>query len=149
MTSTIRFIGLVLAVGLIPLVAAAELAKWDQARVTKYATELSTSCDELSEAVRKERAGVNISQQNAQHQAQEAVKVLCKTSRQLMVNLEAGQGRDETMGIYMKLPTQRRDAEEAGRRALITESAMDKIFAVGGPLMRLRPYYEEEPPAGE
>lgn len=152
MTHTFRSrLGLVLIGALLlPLAAGAELAKWDQERVTGYAKELSEACQELSVAVRQEEgATVNPSQQQTMYRVQETTKALCTTARQLEAHLEQGEGRDETTSIYMKLPTLRRDAEEEGRRAMITEPTMDKVFAVGGPLMRLRPYYEEEPKAAE
>jgi hypothetical protein len=152
MTHTFRSrLGLILIGALLlPVAAGAELAKWDQERVTGYASELAKACSDLSVAVRQEAGATqDPSQQNAMYRVQESVKVLCTTSRQLEANLKDGRGRDETTPIYMKMPTLRRDAEEDARRALITESTMDKVFAVGGPLMRLRPYYEEEPKAAE
>ena len=126
--------------------ARAELAKWDQARVTKYAEELAIATDELREAL--ESVGIqNETQANALYQVQDTVQMLNTASTGLAEALKSGKGRDETMPRYKRVEILRRDAEEESRRADIPENVFDKVFSVGGALLKLRPYYVAEPAA--
>jgi hypothetical protein len=125
--------------------ARAELATWDQARVTKYAEELVTATDELSRAL--ESVGIqNVTQANARYQVRDTVQMLNTASTGLAEALKNGKGRDETMPRYKRVETLRRDAEEEGRRADIPENVFEKVFSVGGALIKLRPYYVDESP---
>jgi hypothetical protein len=138
------FVAAALTVALGAAVTAhAELAKWDQDRVTKYAEELVTAADELEQALKK--VGIqNLANANARYQVQDTVKMLHTASRGLSKALQNGEGRDETTPRFKRLETLRRDAEVEGRRADISEPVFEKVFAVGGALQRLRPYYIEE-----
>lgn len=124
--------------------ARAELAPWDQARVTKYAEELVTATDELRRAL--DAIGIqNIANANAMYQVQDTVKLLHTASTGLAAALKNGKGRDETMPRYKRVETLRRDAEVEGRRADIPENVFEKVFSVGSALLKLRPYYVDEP----
>ena len=124
--------------------ASAELATWDQERVAKYAAELVTAADDLEQSLKK--IGIqNFAQQNAMYQVQDTVDLLHTTSRGLSKALAAGKGRDETMPRFKRLQQLRRDAENEGRRADIPEAVFEKVFAVGSAMIKLRPYYEEQP----
>jgi hypothetical protein len=134
------------SIGLAAGAARAELAKWDQARVTKYAEELETATAELRRAL--EGVGIqNFAQQNAYYQVRDTVKTFHSTSVGLAESLKSGEGYDATLPRYRRLKTLRRDAEEEGRSADIPEAVFEKVFAAGSALLKLRPYYEEEPPA--
>jgi hypothetical protein len=125
--------------------ARAELAAWDQARVAKYAEELVVATDELHQAL--ESVGIqNITQANARYQVLDTVKMLDTASEGLAEALKNGKGRDETMPRYKRVETLRRDAEEESRRADIPENVFEKVFSVGSALIKLRPYYVDEPP---
>ena len=130
--------------------ASAELAKWEQERVTKYAEELAVATDSLREAL--ESVGIqNIAQQNAYYQVRDTVKSLDTAAEGLAGSLKAGEGYEKTLPRYKRLQTLRRDAAEEGQRADIPEAVFEKVFSVGSALMKLRPYYEEEqlPPETE
>ncbi len=123
--------------------ARAELATWDQDRVTKYAAELVTAADDLERSLKQ--IGIqNLANANAMYQVQDTVKMLHTASRGLAKSLENGKGRDETMPRFKRVETLRRDAEIEGRSADIPEQVFEKVFAVGGALQRLRPYYVEQ-----
>ena len=123
--------------------AHAELATWDQDRVTKYAEELVTAAKELEVELKK--IGIqNLANANAMYQVQDTVKMLHTASRGLSRSLENGKARDETMPRFKRVDLLRRDAEIEARRADIPEQVFEKVFDVGGALQRLRPYYIEE-----
>jgi hypothetical protein len=124
--------------------ARAELATWDQARVAKYAEELTTATGELRVAL--ESVGIqNITQANARYQVRDTVQMLHNASTGLAEALKNGKGRDETMPRYKRVESLRRDAEEESRRADIPENVFEKVFSVGSALLKLRPYYVDEP----
>jgi hypothetical protein len=127
-----------------PAASAEPVAKWDQARVTKYAEELVAGTDELENALRGEPSVVNLAQQRAYYEAREDVRLLNNSATHLVAELKAGKGRDETLGIYRRITSLRRDAEENGRRAEIPDSTMDKVVKVGSALFKLNPYYADE-----
>jgi len=138
-----------LAVGLVSVAdpARAELAAWDQDRVAKYAKELVEATNELERSL--EKIGIqNFANQNAMYQVKDTVSMLHTASRGLARALEGGKGREETMPRYRRVDSLRKDAAEDGRRADIPEQVFEKVFAVGGALQRLRPYYEEAPAEG-
>jgi hypothetical protein len=123
--------------------AAEPIAKWDQARITKYAEELASATDQLENALRGEPAVVNLAQRRAHYEAREDVRLLNNSAKHLVAELKAGKGLDETRGVYRRIASLRRDAEENGRRAVIPEATMDKVFKVGSALFKLAPYYAE------
>jgi hypothetical protein len=125
--------------------ASAELAKWDQARVAKYAAELKVATADLKQAL--EGVGIqNVAQQNAMYQVKDTVEMLDTAANGLDHALKSGKGREETMARYKRVESLRRDAEEEGRSADIPDAVFEKVFAVGGALLKLRPYYVAEPP---
>jgi hypothetical protein len=128
--------------------ASAELAKWDQPRVTKYAQELATATNELKQAL--DAVGIqNFAQQNAMYQVKDTVKVLDNTAGGLAEALKSGKGYEETLPRYKRLKSLQRDAQVEGRSADIPESVFEKVFAAGSALIKLAPYYEDQPPPGE
>ncbi len=130
--------------------ASADLAKWDQARVTKYATELAVATDDLRQAL--EGVGIqNATQANAYYQVRETVKNLDTAAEGLASALQSGDGYEKTLPRYKRLQSLRRDAADQGRRADIPEAVFEKVFSVGNALFLLTPYYEEEklPPDAE
>jgi hypothetical protein len=128
--------------------ASAELATWDQARVSKYAAELTVATDDLRKSF--DAIGMqNVAQQNARYQVKDTIKMLAVASGGLAEALANGKGRDETMPRYKRLESLRRDAELEGRSADIPDAVFEKVFDVGNALIKLRPYYVDEPPPEE
>jgi hypothetical protein len=139
------FVAAALAVALASTAApaSAELATWNQDRVTKYAGELTTAADDLELSMKK--IGIqNIANANAVYKVQDTVDLLHTAARGLHGALKAGKGREETMPRFKRVETLRRDAELEGRRADIPEQVFEKVFSVGSALQRLRPYYIDE-----
>lgn len=127
--------------------ASAELARWEQERVARYAAELKLATADLKKAI--DGVGIqNLAQANAMYQVKDTVEMLDTAANGLDHALKKGQGRDETMPRYKRVESLRRDAEEEGRSADIPEAVFEKVFAVGAALLKLRPYYVAEPPKG-
>ena len=129
-----------------PSIARAELAKWDQARVTAIATELAEAVAKASLEVDKQKGSrVDIGQERAYYEFREDMRLARNTSRHLARELQGGQGREETYPTFKRLKTLRNDAAENARRADMPEATLATITAAGELLNRIRPYYEEEP----
>ena len=127
--------------------ARAELAAWEQARVAKYAAELKVATADLKQAL--DDVGIqNFAQQNAMYQVKDTVEMLDNAANGLDHALRKGEGREATLPRYKRVDSLRRDAEEEGRSADIPESVFERVFAVGAALLKLRPYYVDEPPKG-
>jgi hypothetical protein len=123
--------------------ASAELAKWDQARVAKYAEELSVATTDLKQSL--DGVGIqNFAQQNALYQVKDTVEMLNRAAAGLAEALKSGKNREETMPRYRRLKSLQRDAEVEGRSADIPESVFQRVFATGSALIKLAPYYEED-----
>jgi hypothetical protein len=133
--------------GLASSPAAAELAKWDQPRVTAIATELADAVAKAAVEVDKQKGGrVDVSKERAFYEFREDMRLAKNSARHLAKELQAGKGREETYPTYKRLKTLRNDAAENARRADMPDSTIAAITAAGALLNRLRPYYEEEPP---
>jgi len=125
-------------------IASAELATWDQKRVAKYGAELTVATADLRKAF--DAVGIqNFAQQNALYQVKDTVKMLDTAASGLAEALANGKGHDETLPRYKRVEALRRDAEREGRSADIPDAVFEKVFSVGSALLKLRPYYVEEP----
>jgi hypothetical protein len=129
--------------------AGADLAKWDQKRVTDYAVELNDATRALKQAV-DDLAIQDVTRANALYKIQQTVQNLDTAADGFAAALKQGKGREETLPRFKRVETLRRDAEVEGRSADIPEQVFAKVFDVGGALLKLRPYYfAEGDPEGE
>jgi hypothetical protein len=128
--------------------ASAELAKWDQQRVAKYAEELETATGELRRALEKLPIQQAATQQRAFYQVRDTMRLLDRASAGLAEALKKGEGMEETHPRFKRILLLRDDAVEQGRRADIPNDVMDKVTPAGTALLKLRPYYESEPAPG-
>ena len=128
--------------------ASAELATWDQKRVAKYGSELAAATADLRKTL--DAVGIqNLAQQNSLFQVKDTVKMLDTAASGLAESLANGKGREETLPRFKRLQSLRRDAELEGRSADIPDDVFEKVFSVGSALIKMRPYYLEEPMAEE
>ena len=126
--------------------ASAELARWDQKRVTAIAVELSEAVAKASQDVDRAKGGrVDVGKERAYYEFREDMRLAKNTARHLAKELEGGKGREETYPTFKRLKTLRNDAAENARRAVTPDSTIDTITAAGELMNRLRPYYEEDP----
>lgn len=147
--TSLRGAALALSLSLMPLGAAAELPKWDQARVSAIAKELSEAIAKAALEVDKQKGSrVDVGKERAFYEFREDMRLAKNTSRHLAKELEGGHGREETYPTFKRMKTLRNDAVENARRADMPDSTVAAITAAGELLNRLHPYYEEEPAAG-
>jgi len=137
---------LVLAVTLwLPSASFAELAKWDQERVTALGAELKEACDALYETFLKEpEKTVGSGQARDYYRLRQIVRRLKGEARQLSSALEKGEGYDQTLPIYESLMVMVRDAREIAKRTFTSNYVLDKAAAAGDVLRRIAPYYDPE-----
>ena len=125
----------------------AELANWNQERVTGYAKELVDACEGLAVAVNQ--LPIQQAKQRVFYQARDDIRIMERAAKGLAAALESGEDRAATEARFKRIQLLRRDAEVNARGADFPEGVFDKIFPVGGALLKLRPYYEEDPEAAE
>jgi hypothetical protein len=119
-------------------------AGWNQGRVTAIAEALADEFAKLKDLVDRVPPDISFSQQRAQYELQETLRLLENTSAHLARELKAGKGREATRPTFRRVEQLRADAEEEARRTLIPEEVMDQVFATGGQLLQLQPYYRKE-----
>ena len=133
-----------LALLLLPAAALAELAKWDQERVTQTAEEFASSLKELRKEMQAAPKATDPTRQRALYVALDDIRIMTNTSTLLANKLKAGEGRDETFAVWRRLDLLRRDFEENARKADIEDTVMDEVINAGELLIRLTPYYRDE-----
>lgn len=151
MTSSARTIlsafALALAVS-IPGAGSAELAKWDQARVTATATEFAEAAQGVQDAFYKEPSqNIGSGQARSYYRLKQLVRRIKTEARHLAAQLEEGKGFDETLPVYENLMQLIADAREDARRTFTSNFVLDKVAVANDALRRLTPYYQEEPPS--
>jgi len=130
-----------------PAPSKTEPGGWNQGRVTAIAEKLAAEFAELQLQASQHPPDISFSQQRAQYELEEDIRLLKNTSQHLAAQLKAGKGRDETLPIFRRMETLRADAEENARKTVVTEHLLDQILEAGGVLLQLQPYYREKEPA--
>ena len=120
---------------------AGEPVKWDQARVTQLAKDLNKAVGEAVHAVRKSPTQQQISQRQSWYDMRESLRLLDNTTGHLQSELQKGAGQEETMSIFNRIESLRKDAEETGRKSMIESSVMDALVKAGSIHNQMRPYY--------
>jgi hypothetical protein len=116
----------------------------NQGRVAAIAESFAAEAAKLDKAAKNLPPDITFSQQRAQYQLEEDIRMLKNTSSYLAKQLRAGKGREETRPAFKRLEGLVSSAEENARKTLVQESFMDQIFDAGAVLLQLRPYYREE-----
>jgi hypothetical protein len=140
----IGLVVLVLALGVwVPGASFAELAKWDQERVTALAGELAEATNALHTTFVKEPpATVGSGQSRDYYRLRQMVRRIRSDARNLSSSLANGEGYDETLPIYESLMVSVRDARETAKRTFTSNFVLDKAAAAGDVLRRIAPYYD-------
>ena len=127
--------------------ARADLAKWDQAKVTATAEELAQTTVVLRNGLRaKPPAMLGQPGRRAFFSLQEEVQVLVSTSRRLQRALADGAGMEETYPTFRRLVRAGRRGSSELRRIDLGQATRAHVEAVADGIRKLRPYYEPEPP---
>ncbi len=138
----------VLALALVASLAAparAELAPWDQAKVTGLAGQLSEASIALYSTFYKQgppQAGSG--QANDYRELKQEVRRIQSEAKELSGALGKGEGREDTLDIYKNLMETVRDAREHARSVFSTQDVQDKASAVRQILNQISPYYDPD-----
>ncbi len=146
--STTTILSLLLAATLVAASdARAELAKWNQAKVTAAAEELAQATVALRDGLRsKPPPTLGQGGRRAFWALREEVRGLVSASRRLQRALADGAGMEETYPTFRRLVRSGRRAVREVRRIDLGETTLANIETVADGIRKLRPYYEPEPP---
>ena len=146
-----RFVAVaaLVAIGLAPGAAFADLKVWNQEEVTELTRSLHVAVKEVRQSMRRENTGDLSAQGKARMRMLEILKVLEKSCSQLAGRLEAGDGREETLNIAKKIRSLVRDAEIEGRKFMTTQQTDERVEPAEQALAGLAPYYFAETPEPE
>lgn len=127
--------------------ARAELAAWDEAKVTALGKELVQATDALYETFRKQPPpSVGSMQSDSYHRLKQFVRLLRVVSHEFTGSLEKGEGRVETLNIYENLMQLARSARDEAGRVFVAHEVGERAAAVRQVLNRLGPYYDPDFP---
>ena len=125
--------------------ARADVASWDQAKVTAIAKQLVPATQDLYDTFYKQLPPTVGSGQNREfYRLKQVTRVLKTEARELAGSLEKGEGYEATLPSYESLMELVRDARELGARVFATEDLKQKAAAVRGLLNQLGPYYDPD-----
>jgi hypothetical protein len=130
--------------------ARAELAAWDQARVTEIAKQLAKAADGWEQAVR-EQGGDTVGSGDAQEEFSIAngARMLREQATALSGHLDKGDGYDKTHNLYRDLKEIADDTEVAAQRSALDEPTMDAWAKVADAMRQIAPYYDPKANAGK
>jgi hypothetical protein len=128
----------------------AELAAWDQDRVTSIAKELSAATDAWWQALRDQPEMGVVGSGDAQDGSSmvDEARTLREQAQALAGHLANGKGHDQTRNLYRDLKEIVDDQEVQAQRAELDEPTMDAWAKVADGMRRLAPYYDPKA-AGE
>jgi len=135
---------LVLAVTVwLPSGSFAELAQWDQERVTAIGAELSEACNALYDTFVKEpEKTIGSGQSKDYYRLRQLVRRIKTEAKHLSSALAKGEGYDQTLPIYENLMTMVRDARAIAKRTFTSNYVLDKAAVTSDLLRRIAPYYD-------
>jgi len=143
-------IGVLLLSAALSATASAELLPWDQAKVTELGKQLAKTTSTARQTALREpslRGGTgNAGQRRSSDSFLQTMRHLESSTRQLARQLEAGGGKDETMGVARKIGTLLRDAQESGRRLNLSQFMWDTINPMVEAIDAISPYYSDTSP---
>jgi hypothetical protein len=127
--------------------ARAELATWDQARVTALGKELVQASNALYEAFRRQQPpSLGTTQSSSYHRLKQFVRMLNVVSQEFTYSLEKGEGREQTLTIYDNLMQLARSARDEAARVFVAHDVSERAAAVRQVLNRLGPFYDPDFP---
>ena len=127
--------------------ARADLAKWDQAKVTAAAEDLARATVALRGGLRA-RPPNTLGQpgRRAFFSLREETQVLVSTSGRLQRALAGGAAMEETYPTFRRLVRAGRRGARELRRIDLDIETRNNVEAVADGIRKLRPYFEPEPP---
>ena len=125
--------------------ARAELAAWDQAKVTGLAKELETTTDALYQTfLQQPPPNLASMQSQSYYRLKQLVRMLHSQVGVFARSLEEGEGPDETVWIYETVTSLTRSARLEAGRVFVAKDVGERAAAVRGVLNQLGPYYDPD-----
>jgi hypothetical protein len=125
--------------------ARAELATWDQSKVTELAKRFADATNELYDTFYKQPPPTRGSMQSrAYAQLRQKVRALRVEAGSLAGDLAKGEGYEETLPSYDSLMELVRDARRNSQRVFTTTDVQQKATAARLILNQLTPYYDPD-----
>jgi hypothetical protein len=127
--------------------ARADVATWDQAKVTAAAEELSQAATALRSGLRS-KPPLTLGQpgRRAFFSLREEAQVIASTARRLHQALEGGAGMEETYPTFRRLVRSGRRGTRELRRVDLGANSGTLVEALADGVRKLRPFYEAELP---
>lgn len=123
--------------------AGAELATWDQTRVTAIAQQLAAACDAWEQSVREQPGGgLGSGEAESEFGIGTKARLLREQSKSLAAHLAAGKGHDETRNFYRSLKEMIDDTEVLARQSELDGPTMDAWSKVADLQRQIAPYYD-------
>jgi hypothetical protein len=120
---------------------AGQPVRWDQDRVTEYASELNTAIGKLREEIRRQPAQTPFAKRQAQRDLDEDMRLIDNSTSYLLQQLKSGAGREETEATFRRIDSLRLNAAEHARRSLLPDPLMKDLVHAGELWNRMKPYY--------
>ena len=115
--------------------------RWDQDRVTEYASELNGAVQSLRDEVRRQPPQTPFAKRQAQHDLEEDMRLISSSTTYLLEQLKSGAGREETEATFRRIDSLRLGAAEHARRSLLPDPLMKDLVHAGELWNRMKPYY--------
>ncbi len=124
--------------------ARAELATWDQSRVTAIAQQLAAASETWRQALRDQPDSGAIGSGGAESSVGlvQKAQVLLEQSRALAGHLAAGDGHDETRNLYRSLEELIDDTEALAQRAEVDQATLGAWAKITDLQRQIAPYYD-------
>jgi len=125
--------------------ARADLAQWDQAKVTALSKQLADAAKALQDTFYKQPTPtIGSANSRDYYRLKQVVRRLRQEADQLQGDLAKGSAREETLPEYDDLMQSVRDAREIGARIFAAQDIKDRATAVRAVLNELAPYYDPD-----
>jgi hypothetical protein len=123
--------------------AGAELAPWDQGKVTGIAKQLESAAKVLYDTFYKQPVPtVGSGQARAYQRLKQKIRGIRLQANQLAGDLEKGEGQEATLPAYEDLMQLVRSARDDARKVFTTQDVEAKAAAAREQLNALGPYYD-------
>jgi hypothetical protein len=129
----------------LPSASAAELANWNQDRVTAIAREAAEKTSALYDVFYQQPpATLGSAQSRSYYELKQSVRRIRREAGHLASELESGKSREETSAIYNNLAQTLNRATEEARRTFTSDSLLAASTRAGDAMRRLAPYYDPQ-----
>ena len=125
--------------------AHAELAKWDQAKVTALSKQLTDAAKALQDTFLKQPPpSMGSGDSRDFYRLKQLIRRIRQEANDLSGDLQKGEGKEETQAASDDLMTNVRDAREVASRIFATADMKERATAVRTVLNQIAPYYDPD-----